>query len=173
MKPFINIVILVALGLALVYLYNTYSRQFYETLFDEPTSYKIFIGTVGLDVTLADSPEERKQGLSGTERLRDLEGKLFLFDTADKHGIWMKDMNYPIDIVWIDEDFSIVHIVSNASPDSYPKTIFYPDTPARYVLEVNALFVDNYQLEIGQKLTLPPGLIPADLANKRSEQFAE
>lgn len=97
----------------------------------------IIVGRTHIPVSVADTGPLREQGLSGTEMLSKGTGKLFIFDTSDSYGFWMKDMAYPIDIVWIDADWKVVGVSERATPLSYP-TIFYPPTPVRYVLELNA-----------------------------------
>lgn len=89
------------------------------------------------NIEIADTPELRALGLSGRDALPGGEGVLFVFDHPDLWGFWMKDMKFSIDIVWMDENFSIVHVERAVSPLTYPK-IFYPTAKARYVLEVNA-----------------------------------
>lgn len=49
----------------------------------------------------------------------------------------MKDMNFPIDIVWIGEDWKVVSINTLVNPDTYPE-VFYPALPVKYVLELNS-----------------------------------
>jgi uncharacterized membrane protein (UPF0127 family) len=62
---------------------------------------------------------------------------LFTFDYPDMYAFWMKDMEFPIDIIWLDDSFKIVHVESGVSPQSYPK-IFRPTKESSFVLEVNA-----------------------------------
>lgn len=159
MKQLLSAVFIIGLGAIAIYGYREYSDDIQNALFQEGDTYRIFVDTVALEVSVADDSEERRQGLSGTDSLGELEGKLFIFETADTHGFWMKDMLYPIDILWIDEDLTIVHIAESATPDSYP-TVFKPSVPARFVLETNASFVGTYKITVGTKVTLPPGLIP-------------
>lgn len=93
-----------------------------------------------LKVEIADNDFERARGLSGRQKLREGHGILFIFPEPGLHGFWMKDMNFPIDIVWlerIDNSFRIVGIEQNVPPESFPKA-FYPQVPVRFVLEVNA-----------------------------------
>lgn len=97
--------------------------------------------------------EQRQTGLSGVQYLNSDEAMLFVFDQDDRWSIWMKDMNFPIDIVWLDASQKVVYIVKNASPDSYPATVFTPKTPARYVVEVKAGTVDQQRIVIGQTAT--------------------
>lgn len=106
---------------------------------DEPS---IVAGDTTFRVRVADTAERRQQGLSGTPRLAKGTGELFIFPASGKHGFWMKDMAYPIDIIWIDQGWKVVDIADNVTPDSYPR-VFYPAVPAQYVLEVNASEVDN------------------------------
>ncbi|MEO5950525.1 MAG: DUF192 domain-containing protein [Candidatus Saccharimonadales bacterium] len=87
---------------------------------------------------IANTEALREKGLSGTTDLRSNQALLFVFDSDRKWPIWMKDMNYPIDIVWLDKDKKVVYIVTNAPPDSYPYTIFTPNKEARYVVELPA-----------------------------------
>ena len=99
--------------------------------------------------TLAISPQEREQGLSGKSRLSSGEAMMLVYDSDKKWRIWMKDMNFPLDIVWLDRDRKVVYIVKNALPDSYPMKTFGPNSPARYVLEVPAGSVEDRGIRIG------------------------
>lgn len=109
--------------------------------------------TVDIPVSIADTEQAREQGLSDTQSLPTGSGMLFIFDTPDTYGFWMKGMQYPLDIVWLDSNLTIVDIAHSVSPASYPK-IFYPTHAAKYVLEVNAEFSTDRALEIGQKMTI-------------------
>ena len=102
----------------------------------------VFAGDGVFRTMIADTPTKRNTGLSGTTDLKQDEAMLLVFDSADYWGIWMKDMNYPIDVVWLNDQKQVVYIVKNMPPDSYPKQ-FLPDGPARYVLELPAGTVDR------------------------------
>lgn len=124
----------------------------------------VYLSGTSFMVTVADTPEERRQGLSNTEQIADFSGKLFIFDSNEIHGIWMKDMNYGLDILWFDENQELIHIEQNVQPESYTRnrTIFRPTIPSRYVLEVNAGTVDALDINLNDKLILPPHLIQAE-----------
>jgi uncharacterized membrane protein (UPF0127 family) len=100
---------------------------------------------------VAKTLDEREKGLSGTSTLREDQALLFVFGTDAKWGIWMKDMNYPIDIVWLNKDKKVVYIVKNAPPESYPDEKFIPKEDARYVVEVLAGMADKKAIKIGEK----------------------
>ncbi len=99
-------------------------------------------------VKVADSDKEREKGLSGTEKLPQKRGMLFIFDTNGFWSIWMKDMNYPLDIIWLSEQKRIVHIEENVEPDTYPQN-FMPHVPAKYVVEFPANTVAKNSLKEG------------------------
>lgn len=106
-----------------------------------------------IPVYLADTEEKRIKGLGGLASIPRDYGMFFVFDYSDYISIWMKDMLFPIDILWIDENNKIVHMEKNISPDTYPK-IFTPPVKARFVLEFNAGMSEFYDLRIGGKIIL-------------------
>lgn len=109
------------------------------------------IGDNIFNVVVVDTLEGRSKGLSGKVSLRKNEGMLFIFDKPAKYSFWMKDMNFPIDIIWIDENFRIVDIKESAHPNSYPKS-FIPKEDALYVLEVDAGTVAEEKIKISNSL---------------------
>jgi len=104
-----------------------------------------------LKVEIADSPTLRLQGLSGRENLAEDSGMLFIFETSGKYGFWMRAMNFPIDILWLGEDFQVVSIKEKAEPDSFPE-IFTPKEEAKYVLEVVSGFSAKNNILVGEKV---------------------
>ncbi len=108
----------------------------------------VSLAGVVLNTELADTDVLRARGLSGRKSLTENESMLFVFDQPGKHSFWMKDMNFSIDIIWIDEDLRVVYIKENATPTSYPET-FGPDENAKYVLEVVAGFSEKNNLKVG------------------------
>ena len=113
----------------------------------------IYIGDVPVWVDVANTVEKRKIGLSGRKELTEGRGMLFAFDKSGKHGIWMKDMNFAIDILWVDENYEIVDIKKQAESASFPE-IFRPSEDAMYVIEVIVGFVETYDINIGDKVIL-------------------
>jgi len=118
----------------------------------------IFINGKQLNVEIVKTPGARELGLSGRTSLREDTGMLFVFETDAPWGIWMKDMKFPIDILWIDRDGTVLHVEKNATPESYPNIFISPE-PARYVLEVNAGFAEKNWIENGFVVTNLPEVI--------------
>lgn len=117
----------------------------------------VHIGEVLVQVGVANTPDARIQGLSGRTTIGEKDGMLFVFPESDYHGVWMKDMRFPVDVVWIDEDLKVVDVARNLTPDSYPK-IYEPRKPAKYVLETDVLFIETFNIGIGQTVEIPRSL---------------
>ena len=111
------------------------------------------IGSTTVDVSVADSVSERIKGLSDTPFLPEHVVKLFVFDAEGNHSIWMKDMNYALDILWLDKEGLVVHIEEDISPDTYPNSFASP-VPAWYVVEANAGFVAQNEIKIGNDFVI-------------------
>lgn len=120
-------------------------------------------------VEIADTPEKQEQGLSGKSKLNEFvrdqkirtEGMLFVFEKPEILNFWMKDMNFDLDMIWLDENLKIVHIEKNALASSYNKnnpsssTIFTNgNTPAKYVLEINSGLSSQLNLKDGDTLIM-------------------
>ena len=111
---------------------------------DSPGVASIRIGDhVTYTVDVADEPEERYQGLSGRETMAGDTGMLFVFEEEEPLTFWMKDMRFPLDIIWIDGQCRLIDVAAdvptpppNASNEEIPRA--QSPSPARYVLELNA-----------------------------------
>ena len=128
------------------------STEYQKTQTKLPTT-TVIIGPVVVLVEVASTDFERQLGLSGRNVLEDGRGMLFMFDTEGEWGIWMKDMNFPIDIIWASQDGTVVTVAKDISPDTYPQA-FYPSVPARFVLEVPAGFVASHDIAKGSRLSI-------------------
>ena len=102
-----------------------------------------------LEVQIADTDLSRASGLMFQDQLPFDQGMLLVFDSPNMRSIWMLNMQFSLDIFWIDGDGKVVHIEKNVPPC---KTViesvtcpFYKggDKDAQYVLEVTAGFVDK------------------------------
>lgn len=111
------------------------------------------IGSVPIKLEVANNPTTRSRGLSGRIDLKEGEGMLFVFLEPEIQGFWMKDMNFPIDIIWINEKFKIIGVEKNVSPNTFP-TSFYSPAPVKYVIETPAGYFDRNSLNIGDSISL-------------------
>lgn len=104
-------------------------------------------------ISVADTESTRQQGLSGRAGLAQDEGMLFVFPEDGKYAFWMKDMFFSIDILWLSADGAVVYMAKNVSPSTYPNN-FMSNTPARYVLELPAGYVEAHGVQIGDIVRL-------------------
>jgi uncharacterized membrane protein (UPF0127 family) len=107
-----------------------------------------------IPVELAQTNQQRSHGLSFRDSLRPGEGMLFVFPYPDRHTFWMKDMRFPLDIIWIAHN-SIVDIKTNLPPGAgdMPPT-YAPTDISEYVLEINAGEAGRYQIKVGDKVEI-------------------
>jgi len=108
----------------------------------------IIINGVSIVAEVADTPATEEKGLGGRDSLADGTGMWFTFSEPSAWGIWMKDMKFPIDVLWLDAEKKIVTIVPHMTPDSFPQA-YYPDSDASYVLELPDGAVEKYRFSVG------------------------
>lgn len=106
---------------------------------------------VVVNADVADTALLREKGLSGRTSLPERRGMWFVYQKDGVYSYWMPDMNFPIDIIWFDENLQVVYMEENATPESYPH-IFTPNAPARYVLEVPAGFAQQNEVSFGDRV---------------------
>lgn len=99
---------------------------------------------------VARTPEAQKRGLGNRNELPRNVGMLFVHDNVSPQCYWMKDMRFPIDIIWTDPHKTIVAIEPNVQPDNYPQTYC---ADAQYVIELNAGEAAKNNLHVSQKLS--------------------
>lgn len=113
--------------------------------------YSLIAGNTELKVELAESQGQRGQGLGDRKSLPENQGMLFIFDKPDIYPFWMRDMKFPLDIIWLDPDYKVVHIASDVKPDTYPQA-FQSTQPAQYVLEINAGVAEKNNVTTGSRI---------------------
>jgi uncharacterized membrane protein (UPF0127 family) len=112
---------------------------------------KIFLGDGVFSTDLALTQSARETGLSGKNSLQPDHALLMAFPSEGEWGIWMKDMNFPIDIVWLNKDKKVIYIVLGAQPGDLK--IHYPKSPAKYVVELPAGTVSSKAINTNNTAT--------------------
>lgn len=119
---------------------------------------RVEFSNISIAAELADTPAKRIKGLSGTQLLAESDGMLFVMDSPGYVGIWMKDMKFPIDIMWIangkvvDMKENVRAPLSGANLNMLP--IYRPIVPSGFVLEVNAGFSRRHAIHIGDRVNI-------------------
>lgn len=120
----------------------------------------IKIDNVVLEVQIADTDPLRTQGLMFQEELPFDQGMLFVFEGEERRSIWMLNMQFSLDILWLDIEGNILHIEKNVPPcKTALETATCPSYKgdnklAKYVLEVTSGFVDEYSITENSKLEI-------------------
>lgn len=106
-------------------------------------------------VEVVSSPADLKQGLSNRLSLLPRQGMLFVFPKVEKQSMWMPDMNFPLDIVWIDDTKTIVKIEENATPcaDNHNCKSYGSGSPVLYAIELNAGDAARIGIVVGLRLS--------------------
>lgn len=119
---------------------------------------ELMIGNTKIIAEIADDTGERQKGLGGRQSLASDSGMLFVFTKPDKYAFWMKGLQFPLDMIWIRENI-VVDIIKDAqAPDSktpdeqLPR--YMPNQVVDSVLEVNAGFVDQNQIKVGDRVEI-------------------
>ncbi|MFH0828078.1 MAG: DUF192 domain-containing protein [Candidatus Omnitrophota bacterium] len=121
----------------------------------EEKSKKICFQETCVNVEIADSEGSRARGLMFRKKLPEKSGMFFIFPGDGVYSFWMKNTFIPLDIIWMDKDFKVVHIKSFIPPcRSFNCPSYNPGFEARYVLEVNAGFTSFHRIEINDKAEL-------------------
>jgi uncharacterized membrane protein (UPF0127 family) len=97
-------------------------------------------------VEVADTDEERRRGLMFREELDENRGMLFTWDKTENRSFWMKNTLIPLDIIFIDEEKSIINIEeAHPQPGANNSELrrYSSEEPARYVIEANINYTDR------------------------------
>lgn len=98
---------------------------------------------------------EQRIGLSNHTFLPEDQGMIFLFKPEAHPQFWMKDMDFPIDIIWITEN-KIFQIDKNISVESNENVrqykLYLPNQSPEFALQVNAGFADKNNLQVGDEV---------------------
>ena len=119
--------------------------------------YTIELGGTQIVVEIADTQQARERGLSGRPELGEGKGLFLIFDEPGIYRIWMKDMLFPLDIIWINADGQIISMKEYAEPCTSECSTYAPESAAKYAVEVDAGFCDSHELKEGDSalLSLP------------------
>ena len=104
-----------------------------------------------IDIQLAQTDEQRADGLMYRKSMTDDQGMLFIFPDMEERSFWMKNTYISLDIIYIDDNYEIVSVQKYATPLSEEGLPSFKK--AKYVLEVNGGFCDKYHIAFGDKVS--------------------
>lgn len=112
----------------------------------------IKIGSKTYQLEQVSTPEKLQLGLSNRNSLGSDSGMVFVFSRSQEQCIWMKDMNFTLDIIWLDIEGKILALEENVNPASYPRQYCHGLT--KYVIELNAGEIKSANIVIDQSVNL-------------------
>ncbi len=118
-----------------------------------PATARLRAGDQTYTLVIAATSSAQSRGLGGREKLPHNEGMLFVFDKPAAQCFWMKDMQFPIDIIWLDSAKTVTYIAPQVSPESYPQE-YCGDGTTKYVIELNAGEAKRADIKTGSVLDL-------------------
>ena len=105
------------------------------------------------EVKIARTIAQRAKGLMFREKIENNQGMLFVFKSEKKYSFWMKNVSFPLDIIWLNADKKVVFISPSTQPCNNSECVaIKPTTKAQYVLEINKGLVKEIGLKIGDQL---------------------
>ncbi len=122
-----------------------------------PTAQALEIAQVSLageefQVELAVSPEEMRRGLMYRDRLPEGTGMLFIYASAGPTRFWNKNVRFPIDILYFDENQSYLRADTHVPPcPGSPCPVYHSGQPVKYVLELPAGSRERLDVQPGQR----------------------
>ena len=103
-----------------------------------------------INIEIADDDYQTQTGMMYRKSMKDTQGMLFVFPDSQYRYFYMRNTEIPLDIIYIDENKTIVSIQKNAKP--FDETSLPSEGPAKYVLEINAGLSTEWNLEKGDKI---------------------
>ena len=114
---------------------------------------KVTVRGLELNADLAVTQEQMSKGLAVKDELKENESMLFVFGEPSRHSFWMKDMKFPIDIIWLDNNGTVVYIKNSLQPCimtfAFLCPTYTPDKDSLYVLETGSGFSKKHGIKIG------------------------
>jgi len=104
-----------------------------------------------LDIEIASTSYETQTGLMYRDGMEDNQAMLFVFEESAYHSFYMKNTRFSIDIIFINDQLRIASFKERAKP--MDENGLSSQVPVQYVLEVNAGLAEQWQLEIGDRIS--------------------
>lgn len=101
-------------------------------------TYEVVAQEQRFHVVVANNEQARRRGLMGMGRLQPNQGLLMVMPGAQSVGVWMKNMQIALDVVWISGSGEVLDIMTLGPCIKDPCATYRSNRPASYVLEVGA-----------------------------------
>lgn len=155
-KTSLEFVVIILVGVGIIWGFSFFidDEDFEATVVEEEVEYvRVRIRDSYLTLEVADDAESRALGLIHREDLGEDEGMLFVYDDEDVRYFWMKDVLLPLDMIFVNEMLEIVGFLEDVPVcEEEPCPQYSIEEKSQYVIEVNAGWVDEHNLELGDRV---------------------
>lgn len=103
------------------------------------------------NIEFAETDYETQTGLMYRKGMDSNQGMLFIFPDERMHSFYMKNTEFPLDIIYIKEDLKIASFQENAQPLN--ESGLTSQVPIKYVLEINGGLAQELGLSIGDSIS--------------------
>jgi len=103
-----------------------------------------------LDIEIAENQYEHETGLMYRQSMQETQGMLFIYPEEALRSFYMKNTYIPLDIIFYSKDSSVVSFQENAR--ALDETSLPSNKPAKFILELNAGKVKEWNIEVGDKI---------------------
>jgi uncharacterized membrane protein (UPF0127 family) len=117
------------------------------------------VGSKSYTLEVADRDETRQFGLMRRDSMRDDHGMIFVFKRESPLGFWMKDVRFPLDIIYLDGNGRVVSV---KQMKAYDQNTTPSDGPVQYAIELNEGQAASAGVKAGMTLKVPSGLTAKD-----------
>jgi len=114
------------------------------------SSTNLWLGDGVFKARVALDEKSRTKGLSGLKEFGEEEALIMAYPADGMWGVWMKDMSFPIDIVWLNKEKKVISIAKNVSPEESTDITRQPKSSSRYVVELSAGTVDRKSITVNK-----------------------
>ncbi len=116
----------------------------------------IKIGEKEYKLEVVTTSEDLRKGLSKFENIEEYQGMLFIFDTPGRWSIWMKDMKFNIDIIFLKQNNEVVTVFQNVKFETHENVFQYrkylPELDSKYVIELKEGEIEKNKIKLGDKI---------------------
>ncbi len=105
---------------------------------------------VSMDIEIAETDYETETGLMYRKNMGENQGMLFIFPDIRQHFFHMKNTEFGLDIIFLDENLKIASFQENAKP--FDEKLLPSQVPVKYALEINAGLSEKWLLEVGDSV---------------------